>query len=211
MYEEMIKILAETIQKLELNFEQEGDGRLNSAFGETEILKKIKTNLPENFSIKISKIRSWCDFEYSFGKRTLFFNLKITSEGTDNVFNKKAFLFTLTGEIPDKTPGNFNNFVNFLENKKISKNRDKFKEYHFLVVSKKAKKKFLIKSLLDIFEFKSNPQNIIQVNWKKEFENINKNNFLDQKKIILKTIQTSFHKYYENNKKILTYDFEIEN
>jgi hypothetical protein len=49
--------------------------------------------------------------------------------------------------------------------------RDRHTEYHYLVVDKDTGT-VLLKSILDIHTYKSNPANIFQINWKKEFKNI---------------------------------------
>jgi uncharacterized alkaline shock family protein YloU len=67
-------------------------------------------------------------------------------------------------------------------------------EYHYLVVNKNTGK-ILLKSILDIHTYKTNPCNDLQINWSNEFINIDfmtpDLSFKEKIKELLKAIQNS--------------------
>jgi hypothetical protein len=172
------------------NFEykKQYDGRLNSAILEKPFLDILKLKLKQkhsNINIEIPPPRMWYDIKIN----NIPINLKITNGGTDNVFNKKAILYTLAKNEEFPNTLNFTEWLNYIikYSSNIEKIRDYFNEYHFLVIHKKTNN-ILFKSILDIINYKSNPSNILQVNWNAEFK--------------LHTIDTVYTTY-SNNIKIL--------
>lgn len=109
---------------------------------------------------------------------------------------------------------NFDMFVNVLKSLKIKKKRDITSEYHYLVHSKTSGK-FILRSLIDMTFYKSNPINILQIDWKKEIK-IESNTKQYNEKIIdiLTVIQDSLKKYFKGIEAMMTLDipsFIIEN
>ena len=89
---------------------------------------------------------------------------------------------------------NFNQFFKTLKECPKKTERNQMTEYHYLVVNKNDGK-VLVKSILDIHTFKSNPCNYLQINWCNEFNNIDfvipDTYFKEKIQQLIKTIQTS--------------------
>lgn len=199
-YSETIQIIKEACKKITLKLDKNPDGRIVSAVSETMYLKHLHENLPEDMDVIIPGIRCWYDIMIN----KIPINLKITSGGTDNVFNKCAVVYTLTGA-EHKNIKTYNRMYELL--KTIKTTRVPETEYHFLVVNK-LDGQVLIKSLLDV-EYKSNPINIIQINWKNEFKNPESTHTYSlQVGALLGTIQKSLRQYQSSFDKFIDADFK---
>jgi hypothetical protein len=151
-----------TESKLEIK-NNYSDGRLNSAINENYIIEILEKRLE---GIIKSTQRGWYDFMY----KDIPFNIKITKGSTDNVWNKKALIYSLTTNDITKVPysGNWKTFVSLIQKNKKTK-RD-YREYYYLVIYKDDRMP-IIKSIIDIVNLRANPTNILQVDWKKEYNN----------------------------------------
>jgi hypothetical protein len=93
---------------------------------------------------------------------------------------------------------NFSDWYKKILAGKIKPCRDRMTEYHFLVVNKETSE-VLLKSILDIHTFKSNPCNDLQINWKNEFKNVSyltlDDDYEQKVKSLLKTLQISAKQY----------------
>lgn len=141
------------------------DGRLMSAALESEVVKILVTSLDGKMDIVIPKDRNW--FDIRIGGVPI--NIKITNGGADNAFNKVAVIHTLTGWEPEQKNMNFNQFYRHLLEHRWKRERNPLHEYHYLVFEKNTGN-FILRSILDIEAFQSNPSNILQINWKNEFQ-----------------------------------------
>tara|TARA_B100001094_G_scaffold299129_1_gene323570 strand:+ start:722 stop:1363 length:642 start_codon:yes stop_codon:yes gene_type:complete len=169
---EKISECAASIKDNFIDYTQE-DGRLASAIAEKpylDRLQKITVEKYPNTTFEIKPPRSWCDFMVDEQP----FNLKITEgKSADNAMNKLAIVYTLTGSFDGvRNTMNMNEMFQTIKNKGIKKERDKNSEYIYLVINKNSRD-FICKSILDLKEYKTNPSNILQINWKNEFENKN--------------------------------------
>ena len=180
----------------------------------------LSTNYPK-IQFETQPVERWW---WDFRVNNIPFNLKISTGGTDNAFNKVAIIYTITGKEVVKRNMNFNLFFKLLQEMPKKTERDEMTEYHYLVVNKNDGR-VLLKSILDIYEFKSNPCNYLQINWANEFKhmnymssnislednqqqqqqeddenNQNKNDmyFKEKIQILIKTIQTSIKKSIES-------------
>lgn len=193
-YAQVIAAIRAECATINLSFSKEGDGRLTSAVKEQEYLGALKKGLQASHPLLTFELqpveRWWWDFRVN----GIPFNLKLTTGGTDNAFNKVAILFTLTGTEVTRRNMNFNLFFNTLKSLPAKTARDPTTEYHYLVVDKKDGKT-LLKSILDIHTYKSNPCNDLQINWAHEFAHaeysIADGEFRNKGLQILKTLQTS--------------------
>jgi hypothetical protein len=192
-YEETITAIKSICAKINLSYSKEGDGRLTSALKETEYLHALKTGLLENnptYEIEIPKERYWYDVLIN----NIPINLKLTTGGTDNAFNKTAIVFTISGQILEKRNMNFNQWYYIVKSCPKKEKRDHKTEYHYLVVNKDSGK-VMLKSILDIHTYKSNPCNDLQINWANEFKHIDHYTpdalFTEKIKELLTTVQTS--------------------
>jgi hypothetical protein len=169
-YAETIAAIKKVCEKINISYSLTGDGRIVSAVKEKEYLDALVEALKEEdpYTVyEIPKDRHWYDIRIN----SIPINLKITKGGTDNAFNKVAFLYTLTGVEVKKKNMNMNKWFEQIQTIPHKTERDRHTEYHYLVVDKDTGT-VLLKSILDIHTYKSNPANIFQINWKKEFKNI---------------------------------------
>jgi hypothetical protein len=169
-YAATIAAIKKVCKKINISYSIGGDGRIISAVKEKEYLDALVEGLKDEqpYTVcEISKDRHWYDIRIN----SIPINLKITKGGTDNAFNKVAFLYTLTGVEVKKKNMNMNKWFEHVRTTPHKTERDRHTEYHYLVVDKDTGT-VLLKSILDIHTYKSNPANIFQINWKKEFKNI---------------------------------------
>ena len=216
-YDELYNVIFEAANQIkpkknDEKKETQTNGRIESALKEKDYIKLLEENIKKinnTIKIEVPKDRFWYDIKIN----DIPINIKITAGGTDNAFNKIAVIYTLTGKIPKKNM-NFNEFYKYLDVKSIKENsqkRNKFTEYHYLVFSKKEET-ILFKSILDIHTFKDNPCNILQINWKNEFEHITY--FTEDEKAkekikeLLKVIQLSKIKEYNSAVKFINANFD---
>jgi hypothetical protein len=212
-YTQIIQAIKDECGKINLTYSKEGDGRLTSAVKETEYLSLLEAGLKEKHpSLKFEKQpveRWWWDFRVN----AIPFNLKLTTGGTDNAFNKVAILFSLTGKEVEKRNMNFNQFFKILKDTPKKTERNRMTEYHYLVVNK-TDGKVLLKPILDIHTFKSNPCNDLQINWANEFLHmefvIPDGEFQQKIQQLLKTIQTSIRQAIASMNDFANADIEAE-
>lgn len=195
-YSEIIKALREISSKIVLTYSTIGatDGRLMSAMKENEYLSILEKNLKESYPSLIFEKQPVDRWWWDFRVNSIPFNLKLTVGGTDNAFNKVAILYSISGQECSKKNMNFNQFLATLKTFPIKSQRDPLTEYHYLVVNKNDGK-ILIKSILDIHSFKSNPCNDLQINWNNEFKYLDHktpdHKFKEKIQELLITVQTS--------------------
>lgn len=207
-YSQLIEMIQKCTESIEIDFSKKIDGRIDSAIKEGEILRQLKENLLKidssiDMEICDAKTRNW----YDFAIKNVPFNLKITNGGTDNVFNKQSIFYTLTGKVcPNNL--NFNQWIKIIQETQHKIKRDEWTEYHFLVIDKSSKR-VIVKSILDIQTFKTNPCNIMQINWKNEFKNQSYQCEDLKTKItqIFQTIQSSLMKEHQTKCEFIKTDF----
>lgn len=161
------------------------DGRINSIKDEDTVLRCLN----EKFRIQKPKDRYWYDVAIHDPEtdKWIPINIKVSEGGCDNALNKKAIVFSYTTLEDKEIPGNlqFNKMIELIEdNMKDARNTSK--EYYYMCVDKNEKD-VTIRSLCDIQEFRSNPQNWLQIHWKKEKQ-------IDAENIPMETPQESFHR-----------------
>jgi hypothetical protein len=108
---------------------------------------------------------------------------------------------------------NYNAFFKTLKETPKKAVRDQMTEYHYLVVNKETGK-ILLKPILDIHTFKTNPCNDLQINWRSEFKHADhvtpSLNFNAKIQELLKVIQTSVRRLIASMKDFADADFEVE-
>ncbi len=142
------------------------DGRINSTIDEDLVINYLQKEFPNN--IFKAKSRCWYDFCYKSKDKFIPVNVKISTGGTDNAFNKTAIVYSLTDleDIPNNI--SFDKMHNLItDNLKNMRNKNADKEYFYLYIDK-LDDSVILKSLLDIQNYVSNPSNILQINWKCE-------------------------------------------
>ena len=172
-----MKQLIETISHMAIQQnspldENHSDGRLASAIAEGPHLNKMQELFNRklaryDITFEIAPPREWKDFKVG----PFHINLKITTGGTDNAFNKRAIIFTICGTL-DGVPANMNinQMMEHIKRLGVKRIRDTQTEYYYLVVHKETGET-LFKSILDIHNYISNPSNTLQINWNHEFAN----------------------------------------
>jgi hypothetical protein len=202
-YINTISAIKTACEKINLTYSGDGDGRIVSAIKEPEYLNTLKTILNKThptFTVEIGKARLWFDIRIN----NIPINLKLTTCNADNCFNKESIIYSMTGLDSTKKNMDFNTFWELCSSSKKKELRDKSTEYHYLVVDKNTGG-ILLKSILDIHTFKTNPSNKMQINWKHEFQNIDYTTpdhlFKEKIQELLKVIQTSVKQYIDTTRK----------
>jgi hypothetical protein len=100
-------------------------------------------------------------------------------------------MYTLTG-IEQDMKMNFDEFWSLVNVSTKKQVREPESEYHYVAVDKNCGK-FLLKSIIDIHSYKTNPTNILHINWNHEFAHINYKckDYAQKSKELLKTVRTS--------------------
>ena len=212
-YTEIIQAIKDECAKINLIYSKDGDGRITSAVKEREYLNLLEKGLKENHpSLKFEHQpadRWWWDFRVN----GIPINLKLTTGGTDNAFNKVAIIYSISGVELEKKNMNYNQFFKTIKECPKKSERIHMTEYHYLVVNKKTGT-ILLKSILDIHSFKTNPCNDLQINWNNEFNHIDfvtpDVDFKQKIKELLKTIQASVKQAIEGMKEFASGNIDAE-
>jgi hypothetical protein len=187
---DIVEAIKSECGKINLNFSNDGDGRITSAVKEREYLNLLEIGLKSRgFTFEHQPVERWW---WDFRVNGIPFNLKLTTGGTDNAFNKVAIIYTISGQEVEKRNMNYNQFFTVIKDCPKKSERDPMTEYHYLVVNKETGA-VLLKSILDIHTYKSNPCNDLQINWTNEFKNSEfvTQSFKAKIQEFLKTVQTS--------------------
>lgn len=209
-YYKWVKAIKEAAKLTNIDYskDSEEDGRLDSAVKEKAYFNTFVTHLPPDFKIDRPKARVWYDIMIN----GIPINLKLTTGKADNAFNKKGVEATLAGgpDIMTNQNTHFNQLYSNLK-KHASKERNLQTEYHYLVVNK-ITGDILFKPLLDIHTYKTNPSNIMQIDWKNEFSQIAYKATEHKAKIreLLKVIQSSLKQWYDRSKVFINADIDAD-
>lgn len=161
------------------------DGRINSIKDEETVL----TCLREQFEVKRPKDRHWYDASIHDPESNHWIpiNIKVTEGGCDNALNKKAIVYSYSTLVEEDIPSNmhFNKMVELVQNN-LKPARDPCKEYYYMCIDKHDKS-VLVRSLCDVQELRSNPQNWLQIHWKKEWA-------IHVDELPPRTVSESFHR-----------------
>ena len=193
-YTDIMKAIRDECAKINISFLSNGDGRITSAVKESEYLNLLEKGLKEHHPSLTFKHQPKERWWWDLCVNDIPINLKLTTGGTDNAFNKVAIIYSLTGKVVEKRNMNFNQFYKTIKETPKKTERDPMTEYHYLVVNK-SDGKILLKSIFDIHSYKSNPCNDLQINWENEFRNltytITHDSYNEKVQQLLKTVQTS--------------------
>jgi len=199
-------ILKDNIHIQDLHTENT-DGRINSIYDENTVISILKDHYGHSFIHKPYKSRHWYDLKIkSSHKYWIPCNIKVSTGGTDNALCKKALVYSLSTLHEDDIPKymSFNKMIELIEKNKNSK-RNLYKEYYYIYVDKKDGS-IIVRSLCDIQNYVSNPQNWLQINWKKEKTYLFKNNFEDIDTVyhkIRSTLRDSLQKILDSSNRLL--------
>lgn len=177
------KFIANTISK---------DGRINSVKDEDDI-KDILLNSELHDYIISQDIRKVADIIFDINGKKYYFNIKTTNgKSADNIFSKIGTLlaFTNIDENNLKNAISWNKFTELL----FSNLKETDRDYYYLVVDKNSGR-VMIRGLKELNIIKSNPSNILQMEWYKEFDRPKReNSFEDSFKYVSKKICESLNK-----------------
>lgn len=146
----------------------QGEGRVASSLDEGTI-KKLLFNSKFKDYILDEKARKFGDMvilDYD-GVTRHYVNIKTTIGSTDNCFSKAGIVYTFTDLMDSDIPKS----MNFKKMNELIKKHGKDipeRDYWFLCVNKKNSSEILIRGAKQINCWKSNPSNILQIDWKKE-------------------------------------------
>jgi hypothetical protein len=182
------------------------DARTESLLQEADVIRAINTYT--STSCITPPPRYWYDIAIVDKVKTnviYYINIKISSGGCDNAFNKKAIAYSLSNiaENDINNTMSYNQLWDIVMSPKTSrKKRNRNAEYYFLYIDKLDKTVF-IRSLCDIRSWVSNPTNILQINWAKEKKEEEKEKEKEKEKeidnirhTIMDNISTSLRKFY---------------
>lgn len=212
-HEQITQAIKEECKRVNIPFSKDGDGRTVSAVKEREYLNLLEKGLATSHpSLKFEHQpvdRWWWDFRVN----GIHFNLKLTTGGTDNAFNKVAIIYSISGVELEKKNMNYNQFFKTIKECPKKAVRDRNTEYHYLVVNKNTGD-VLLKSIIDIHTFKTNPCNDLQINWNNEFNHIEfvtpDTEFKAKIRELLKAVQTSVKQAIEGMKEFAAGDIDAE-
>ena len=145
-----------------------GDGRLDSAESESDVIKHLHS-LFDDTEVKVvdaPKPRFWYDVFFELDGKRYYTNVKVTTgKQSDNVSSKFGLFYTLTGILPDEVNENINNWGPY--NKKLLENLNynTDADYYFVIYFKESQT-FLVTSLKRIQTLSSNGSNLpFQCKW----------------------------------------------
>ena len=133
-YNTIIKAIRGICSNIRINFNNEGDGRIEAAIKESEYLQLFRTRMTEahpEIQVEIPPPRSWYDVKVG----GIPINLKLSTLGTDNCMNKKAVYYTITGHDDYPYASNWNDFWRRIYDGSRKTERVQMTEYHYLVVN----------------------------------------------------------------------------
>lgn len=210
-YPEIIQAIKDECAKINLIYSSDGDGRITSAVKERVYLNLLEKGLKDNHpSLRFEHQpadRWWWDFRVN----GISINLKLTTGGTDNAFNKVAIIYSISGVELYKKNMNYNQFFKTIKECYKKPERNHMTEYHYLVVNKNTGT-VLLKSIFDIHTFKTNPCNDLQINWNNEFKHIDfvSTDLKEKIKELLKTVQASVKQAIEGMKEFANANIDAE-
>ena len=163
------------------------DGRINSIYDENMVISILEKRYGDSYIRRPEKSRNWYDVKIKSLNDWIPCNIKVSTGGPDNALCKKAIVYSLSTLPEDKIPKymSFNKMIELVEEYKNT-NRNITKEYYYIYVDKKDGT-VMVKSMCDIQNYVSNPQNWLQINWAKE-----KQFTLENKNIELSDLDTSY-------------------
>lgn len=223
-YFKIIEDIRLCCSKMECFLSDIRDGRNQSAIDETPYLAKLEELLvslgyivhipkpesePEGTSApkkkKTKKIRFW----YDISVNGIPINLKLTKcKSRDNALSKTAIHSTLCHKIGPLSMNDNKFFEFYRKNIKFSRNR--MTEYHYLVVNKENGE-VLLKSILDIHTYKSNPSNGLQIDWGHEFKHREYvcSDHVEKGKELIETFQKSVRGRFEGSREFADADIDV--
>ena len=169
LFDKIITILTEN--KFIANSDSK-DGRINSVKDEDTIVDTLlKSELKEY--IVIQNIRQVADIVFKINEELIHFNIKTTNgKSADNIFSKLGTLIAFTDIDANelKCSISWNDFTDKLFNNYKETDRD----YYYLVIDK-ISGRVMIRGLKELNTIKTNPSNILQMEWYKEFDRPKRN------------------------------------
>jgi hypothetical protein len=210
-YEQIIQAIKDVCAKINLIYSKDGDGRITSAVKEREYLNLLEKGLKENHPSLTFEHQPADRWWWDFRVNSIPINLKLTTGGTDNAFNKVAIIYSISGAELEKKNMNYNQFFKTIKECPKKAQRIHMTEYHYLVVNKNTGG-ILLKSIFDIHTFKTNPCNDLQINWNNEFNHIDfvSTDFKEKIKELLKTVQASVKQAIEGMKEFAEGNIDAE-
>jgi hypothetical protein len=174
------------------------DGRVVSIEKEKDVINRIT----EKFECIIPPPRHWYDIAIMSNERLIHCNIKISTGKTDNAMSKKGLIHSLTDLHENNIKGNLTyDAMKALIESNLLIERDFQREYYYIYIDK-LDGTIIIRSMLDIIHYQSNPCNILQINWSKEKKTKCLESQFDlhtSRKRIEKVIAKSQKQYIDNN------------
>ena len=210
-YSQIIQAILDACANIRHVFSANSDGRHTSAFEERPYLNQLEKWLKENHPpLKFEhqpKVRHWWDFMVN----GIPIDLKLTTGCTDDACSKVAIIYTICASEPKNKNMNFNKFWEAIKACQKKPARDPMTEFHYLAVNK-DNGEFLLKSILDIHTYKTNPSNDLQISWKNEFAETayRTTDYKAKVRELLKAVQTSVKQSIQGKKEFADADIDAD-
>ena len=145
-----------------------GEGRHGSLIDEGNIVNFLEKHAKWGKYVKDVKARGFGDFILTYDNVTYVINIKSTNGSTDNATSKIGFLWAFTDIPYDEMPKSISlkKWEYLMRSRKCSDNN---RDYWFLVFDKKDMNNIFIRGCKQIVNWSHNPTNLLQINWKKEW------------------------------------------
>ena len=166
------EIEASYLSKDFMHVSSTGDGRLDSAESEGDIIQHIK-ELFDGTDVEVieaPKARHWYDIMIKYNGKVFPINIKITSDtSSDNVSSKLGLFYALTGLWPEDVKTNLNNWEPY--NTALTQNYKESDADYYFIIYFKTEEVFLFTSLKNLQTLNPNGNNLpFQCNWSKNWE-----------------------------------------
>jgi hypothetical protein len=148
-----------------------GEGRMASLKDEETIIEFLKKSKKfSKYIIEVEARKAGDFYLLDYDKVTIHIvNIKTTKGSTDNATCKIGFLWAFTDMELDELPGNITLKIwnNLMKKRKANiPNRD----YWYLTFDKRDMSKVFLRGAKQIVNWKYNPSNFLQIDWKMEWE-----------------------------------------
>ena len=183
------------------------DGRVNSSFAETDILKQVEVfiktvaiNGVDHLRLHIPKMRYWYDFSITAecNNKEMFYpvNVKISSlKSADNCSSKEGVYWALTGTNPETIKKDWESYSKSLS-ENLGRNVDA--DYFYLIINKDKTNDVFYASLKHLKELTPNANNFpFQCKWNKN-RNFIRRTFRESKNFVLTAMAESIERDTKN-------------
>ena len=154
--------------KIDISAPVEGEGRGGSLKDEGSVKKALRESPYKQFVLGENARKFGDIIVVGEDGCEYVVNIKTSLGGSDNCFSKAGIVYALTNLSADNIPRsmNYNKMKQLIEENKTD--IPPWKDYYFLCIDKDNASNVMIRGAKQIANWKTNPSNVLQINWKKE-------------------------------------------